>query len=74
MNILLSDDLIYLLNFVNFFRFWGHIVMAYTFTFWTCYVLLKEYEKVATMRLGFLAAEKRRPDQFTVKWFCHLSF
>ncbi|KAG4975528.1 hypothetical protein AAZX31_13G002500 [Glycine max] len=47
-------------------RFWGHIVMAYTFTFWTCYVLLKEYEKVATMRLGFLAAEKRRPDQFTV--------
>lgn len=48
--------------------------MAYAFTFWTCYVLLKEYEKVATMRLGFLAAEKRRPDQFTVKWFCHLSF
>lgn len=74
MNILLSDDLIYLLNFVNFFRFWGHIVMAYAFTFWTCYVLLKEYEKVATMRLGFLAAEKRRPDQFTVKWFFHPSF
>ncbi|KAG4394615.1 hypothetical protein GLYMA_20G066800v4 [Glycine max] len=47
-------------------RFWGHIVMAYAFTFWTCYVLLKEYGKVATMRLGFLAAEKRRPDQFTV--------
>ncbi|KAK7262129.1 hypothetical protein RJT34_29689 [Clitoria ternatea] len=47
-------------------RFWGHIVMAYAFTFWTCYVLLKEYEKVAAMRLQFLAAEKRRPDQFTV--------
>ncbi|XP_054787378.1 calcium permeable stress-gated cation channel 1-like [Prosopis cineraria] len=47
-------------------RFWGHIVMAYGFTFWTCYVLRKEYEKVASMRLQFLAAEKRRPDQFTV--------
>ncbi|KAE9586515.1 putative calcium-dependent channel, 7TM region phosphate [Lupinus albus] len=47
-------------------RFWGHIVMAYTFTFWTCYVLLREYEKVASMRLQFLAEEKRRPDQFTV--------
>lgn len=48
-------------------RFWTHIVMAYAFTFWTCYVLMKEYEKVATMRLQFLASERRRPDQFTVK-------
>ncbi|KAJ0082399.1 hypothetical protein Patl1_09949 [Pistacia atlantica] len=47
-------------------RFWAHIVMAYAFTFWTCYVLMREYEKVAAMRLQFLAAEKRRPDQFTV--------
>ncbi|KAB2029703.1 hypothetical protein E1A91_D05G187400v1 [Gossypium mustelinum] len=47
-------------------RFWTHIVMAYAFTFWTCYVLLKEYEKVANMRLQFLVSEKRRPDQFTV--------
>ncbi|OAY25883.1 calcium permeable stress-gated cation channel 1 isoform X1 [Manihot esculenta] len=47
-------------------RFWTHIVMAYAFTFWTCYVLMKEYEKVATMRLQFLASERRRPDQFTV--------
>ncbi|KAK7260700.1 hypothetical protein RIF29_26960 [Crotalaria pallida] len=47
-------------------RFWGHITMAYAFTFWTCYVLLKEYEKVASMRLQFLAEEERRPDQFTV--------
>ncbi|XP_061352196.1 calcium permeable stress-gated cation channel 1-like [Gastrolobium bilobum] len=47
-------------------RFWGHIVMAYAFTFWTCYVLLKEYEKVESMRLQFLAEERRRPDQFTV--------
>ncbi|KAK7839631.1 calcium permeable stress-gated cation channel 1 [Quercus suber] len=47
-------------------RFWTHILMAYAFTFWTCYVLMKEYETVALMRLQFLASEKRRPDQFTV--------
>ncbi|CAN1326639.1 Calcium permeable stress-gated cation channel 1 [Linum perenne] len=47
-------------------RFWAHIVMAYAFTFWTFYILLKEYEKVASMRLQFMASEKRRPDQFTV--------
>ncbi|XP_022720647.1 calcium permeable stress-gated cation channel 1-like isoform X2 [Durio zibethinus] len=47
-------------------RFWTHIAMAYAFTFWTCYVLQKEYETVASMRLLFLASERRRPDQFTV--------
>ncbi|GAV86555.1 DUF221 domain-containing protein/RSN1_TM domain-containing protein [Cephalotus follicularis] len=47
-------------------RFWAHILMAYAFTFWTCYVLRKEYEIVASMRLQFLATERRRPDQFTV--------
>ncbi|XP_022954896.1 calcium permeable stress-gated cation channel 1-like [Cucurbita moschata] len=47
-------------------RFWSHLVMAYAFTFWTCYVLMKEYAKVAFLRLQFLASEKRRPDQFTV--------
>ncbi|XP_050381546.1 calcium permeable stress-gated cation channel 1 [Argentina anserina] len=47
-------------------RFWTHLVMAYAFTFWTCYVLKREYEIVATMRLHFLASEQRRPDQFTV--------
>ncbi|KAK6919326.1 CSC1/OSCA1-like, N-terminal transmembrane domain [Dillenia turbinata] len=47
-------------------RFWTHLVMAYTFTFWTCYVLKKEYESVSSMRLHFLASERRRPDQFTV--------
>ncbi|GFZ06345.1 ERD (early-responsive to dehydration stress) family protein [Actinidia rufa] len=47
-------------------RFWAHIMMAYVFTFWTCYVLRKEYETVASMRLHFLASERRRPDQFTV--------
>ncbi|KAA8520130.1 hypothetical protein F0562_014386 [Nyssa sinensis] len=48
------------------YRFWAHIVMAYAFTFWTCYVLVKEYATVASMRLQFLASERRRPDQFTV--------
>lgn len=47
-------------------RFWAHLVMAYAFTFWTCYILYKEYEIIATMRLHFVASEKRRPDQFTV--------
>ncbi|KAG1368156.1 Calcium permeable stress-gated cation channel 1 [Cocos nucifera] len=47
-------------------RLWAHLVMAYVFSFWTCYVLLKEYEIIASMRLHFLASEKRRPDQFTV--------
>ncbi|XP_059661099.1 CSC1-like protein At3g21620 [Cornus florida] len=47
-------------------RFWTHLVMAYVFTFWTCYVLKKEYEIIASMRLHFLASEHRRPDQFTV--------
>ncbi|KQK03027.1 hypothetical protein BRADI_2g05102v3 [Brachypodium distachyon] len=37
--------------------------MAYVFTFWTCYVLMKEYENVTTMRLCFLVSEKLQPDQ-----------
>ncbi|KAH9744857.1 CSC1-like protein [Citrus sinensis] len=47
-------------------RFWIHLGMAYAFTFWTCYVLKREYEIVAAMRLHFLASEHRQPDQFTV--------
>ncbi|KAH1258265.1 CSC1-like protein [Glycine max] len=47
-------------------RFWVHIVMSYVFSSWTCYSLYKEYKVIAEMRLRFLAAERRRPDQFTV--------
>ncbi|XP_021766840.1 calcium permeable stress-gated cation channel 1-like [Chenopodium quinoa] len=47
-------------------RFWAHLVVEYAITFWSCYVLYKEYAKVTAMRLQFMAAEKRRPDQFTV--------
>ena len=51
----------------DIYRFWTHIVMAYAFSFWTCYSLRNEYAKVAEMRLHFLASKKRRPDQFTVR-------
>ncbi|KAK4492546.1 hypothetical protein RD792_003358 [Penstemon davidsonii] len=47
-------------------RLVAHIIMAYVFTFWTCYVLYKEYQIITNKRLQFLASEKRRPDQFTV--------
>lgn len=48
-------------------RFWAHIVMAYVFTFWTFFVLYREYKVVTTMRLRFLAIQNRRADQFTVR-------
>ena len=48
------------------YRFIAHLAMAYAITFWTCYVLRREYQIIANMRLRFLASEKRRPDQFTV--------
>ncbi|KAJ3681651.1 hypothetical protein LUZ60_014224 [Juncus effusus] len=47
-------------------RFFVHILMAYIFTFWTLYMLYKEYDNVAHMRLHFLASQTRRVDQFTV--------
>ncbi|CAN0907434.1 Calcium permeable stress-gated cation channel 1 [Linum grandiflorum] len=47
-------------------RFWAHILMAYAFTFWTLFILFKEYAQVASMRLQFLTSEERRPDKFTV--------
>ncbi|GAB2285253.1 hypothetical protein Dimus_019707 [Dionaea muscipula] len=47
-------------------RLWTHIVMAYAFTFWTCYVLKREYEIIESKRLNFLASEGRNPEQFTV--------
>lgn len=40
--------------------------MEYLITFWTCYILYKEYERVASMRLKFLASQRRRAEQFTV--------
>ncbi|KAG9454408.1 hypothetical protein H6P81_007312 [Aristolochia fimbriata] len=47
-------------------RFFAHIAMAYLFTAWICYVLYKEYDRVAFMRLHFLASQNRRVDQYTV--------
>ncbi|PHU28816.1 CSC1-like protein [Capsicum chinense] len=47
-------------------KFFVHIAMEYLFTFWTCFMLYKEYGKVAAMRLKFLASQNRRAEQFTV--------
>ncbi|MFS8002699.1 putative calcium-dependent channel, 7TM region phosphate [Helianthus anomalus] len=47
-------------------KFFAHIFMMYLFTFWACYMLYKEYDVVASMRLNFLALKSRRAEQFTV--------
>lgn len=47
-------------------RFFFHIGLQYLFTIWTCYMLYKEYDYVALMRLRFLASQQRRAEQFTV--------
>ncbi|KAH9606510.1 hypothetical protein KSS87_018900 [Heliosperma pusillum] len=48
------------------YRFFAHIGMEYLFTFWACFLLYKEYDKVASMRLQFLASQQRRVEQYTV--------
>ncbi|KAI6701818.1 hypothetical protein NL676_010954 [Syzygium grande] len=47
-------------------RFFIHIGLEYLFTIWTCLMLYKEYDNVASMRLRFLASQGRHVDQFTV--------
>ncbi|KAF7849680.1 hypothetical protein BT93_L0397 [Corymbia citriodora subsp. variegata] len=47
-------------------RFFFHIGLEYLFTLWTCFLLFKEYAIVASMRLRFLALQRRRVEQFTV--------
>ncbi|OMO87830.1 hypothetical protein CCACVL1_08742 [Corchorus capsularis] len=47
-------------------RFFVHIGLEYLFTFYICYMLYKEYDNIATMRLQFLASQRRRAEQFTV--------
>ena len=47
-------------------RFFVHIGLEYLFTFWTCFMLYKEYGYIASMRLNFLASQQRRAEQFTV--------
>ncbi|KVG63238.1 protein of unknown function DUF221 [Cynara cardunculus var. scolymus] len=47
-------------------KFFAHISMMYTFTFWICYMLYKEYDVVASMRLKFMASKHRRAEQYTV--------
>ncbi|KAL2901308.1 hypothetical protein RDABS01_026390 [Bienertia sinuspersici] len=48
------------------YRFFVHIAMQYLFTFWTCFMLYKEYDTVASMRLQFLASQQRHVEQYTV--------
>ncbi|BAT99698.1 hypothetical protein VIGAN_10120500 [Vigna angularis var. angularis] len=47
-------------------RFFVHIALEYLFTLWICFLLYKEYDYVATMRLHFMASQRRRVEQFTV--------
>ncbi|KAJ6308410.1 hypothetical protein OIU76_018068 [Salix suchowensis] len=47
-------------------RFFIHIALEYAFTTWICFMLYKEYDHVASMRLRFLASKRRRAEQFTV--------
>ncbi|XP_022738267.1 CSC1-like protein At1g32090 [Durio zibethinus] len=47
-------------------RFFVHIGLEYLFTIWICYMLYKEYDNIAIMRLHFLASQRRRAEQFTV--------
>ncbi|XP_021890081.1 CSC1-like protein At1g32090 [Carica papaya] len=52
--------------FIFDFRFFIHIALEYLFTIWTCFMLYKEYDTVASMRLHFLASQHRCAEQFTV--------
>uniref|UniRef100_A0A6M2E7H1 CSC1/OSCA1-like 7TM region domain-containing protein n=1 Tax=Populus davidiana TaxID=266767 RepID=A0A6M2E7H1_9ROSI len=47
-------------------RFFIHIALEYAFTIWICFMLYKEYDHVALMRLRFLASKRRHAEQFTV--------
>ncbi|KAJ6415487.1 hypothetical protein OIU84_004310 [Salix udensis] len=47
-------------------KFFIHIALQYAFTIWTCFMLYKEYDHVASMRLHFLASQRRHAEQFTV--------
>ncbi|WCJ29042.1 ERD (early-responsive to dehydration stress) family protein [Euphorbia peplus] len=47
-------------------RFFFHIGLEYLFTVWICFMLYKEYDNIASMRLRFLASQRRRAEQFTV--------
>ncbi|CAN8290407.1 unnamed protein product [Cochlearia groenlandica] len=47
-------------------KFFFHIGVEYLFTLWTCFMLYREYNNVAYMRLQYLASQRRRAEQFTV--------
>ncbi|KAF5735004.1 hypothetical protein HS088_TW15G00503 [Tripterygium wilfordii] len=47
-------------------RFFFHIGLQYLFTIWTCFMLYMEYDYISSMRLQFLASQRRCAEQFTV--------
>lgn len=47
-------------------RLWTHIVMAYVFTAWTCFILYREYMTICKMRSKFENNDSRHPEQYTV--------
>ncbi|XP_039029835.1 CSC1-like protein At1g32090 isoform X1 [Hibiscus syriacus] len=63
---LFADYLAFLMSYGGLYRFFVHIGLQYLFTVWICYMLYKEYDNIAKMRLQFLAAQSRRAEQFTV--------
>ncbi|KAK8614289.1 hypothetical protein V6N13_122653 [Hibiscus sabdariffa] len=62
---LFADYLAFLMSY-GLFRFFVHIGLQYLFTVYICYMLYKEYDNIAMMRLQFLASQSRRAEQFTV--------
>ncbi|CAM6101640.1 unnamed protein product [Calypogeia fissa] len=51
-------------------RLWAHLIAAYLYTIWTCWLLFRLYRNVVILRFAFHASEEKRPDQFTVLCRC----
>lgn len=67
-----KEHVLHLTSLYAMHRLWAHLVMAYVFTAWVCFILFVEYKSIAALRLKFLSDENRRPDQFTVSNFTSL--
>ncbi|BBN16221.1 calcium permeable stress-gated cation channel [Marchantia polymorpha subsp. ruderalis] len=51
-------------------RLWAHLVAAYVYTIWACWLLFREYRNIVALRFTFLALQIARPDQFTILCRC----
>eukprot|EP00850_Spirogloea_muscicola_P008191 SM000043S15819 [mRNA] locus=s43:323436:330226:+ [translate_table: standard] len=47
-------------------RLWAHVLFTWVFSAWVWLMLWLEYHTITGMRLDYLAAQKSRPDQYTV--------